>query len=38
MYITEILKYLIWPAFIMLSWLIIKYAIFIYEKKFPEKG
>lgn len=37
MYITGILQYLIWPCFIALNWLIIKYAIAAYEKKFPEK-
>jgi hypothetical protein len=37
MYITEILEYLIWPAFILLSWFTVKYALAFYEKKFPEK-
>jgi hypothetical protein len=38
MYISEILEYLIWPAFIIASWLIIKFALAAYEKKFPEKN
>jgi hypothetical protein len=37
MYISEILQYLIWPGFIVLSWFAIKYALSVYEKKFPEK-
>jgi hypothetical protein len=38
MYINEILEYLIWPGFILVSWLIIWFAVAAYEKKFPEKG
>jgi len=37
MYINEILQYLIWPGFIIISWLSVKYALSYYEKKFPEK-
>ena len=37
MYISEILQYLIWPAFIVLSWFAVKFALSVYEKKFPEK-
>jgi hypothetical protein len=37
MYLSEILEYLIWPGFILLSWFAIKFALFLYEKKFPEK-
>lgn len=37
MYITEILEYLIWPAFIVLCWFAIKFALSYYESKFPEK-
>ena len=37
MYISEILQYLIWPGFIILSWFTIKFALSVYEKKFPEK-
>jgi hypothetical protein len=37
MYIAEILQYLIWPAFIIISWLIIKGAVEFYEKKFPAR-
>jgi hypothetical protein len=36
MYISEILQYLIWPGFIILSWYAVKYALSGYEKKFPE--
>jgi hypothetical protein len=35
MYLSAILQYLIWPAFIIVSWLIIKAALSYYEKKFP---
>jgi len=38
MYISQILQYLIWPAFILLSWYAVKYALTAYEKKFPGKG
>jgi len=37
MYISEILQYLIWPGFIVLSWFVIKFSLSAYEKKFPEK-
>ena len=37
MYITQILQYLIWPAFIVLSWYTVKFALSLYEKKFPGK-
>jgi len=37
MYIPQILQYLIWPAFIILCWFTIKFALSHYEKKFPEK-
>jgi hypothetical protein len=37
MYISEILEYLIWPAFILLSWFLVKYALSVYEKKFPDE-
>jgi hypothetical protein len=37
MYISEILEYLLWPAFIILSWFVIKYALSVYESKFSEK-
>jgi len=36
MYIGGIIQYLIWPAFILLSWFAIRLALSIYEKKFPE--
>jgi hypothetical protein len=38
MYISQILQYLIWPTFILISWFAIKYALSVYEKKFSEKG
>jgi hypothetical protein len=37
MYIIGILQYLIWPGFIILSLIIIKFALAAYEKKFSEK-
>jgi len=37
MYIKEILEYLIWPVFIIISWLVIKFSLAAYEKKFPSK-
>ena len=36
MYISGIIQYLIWPAFIIASLFIIKAGLKIYEKKFPE--
>jgi len=36
MYINEIIQYLIWPAFILICWFVIKFALSAYEKKFPE--
>jgi hypothetical protein len=37
MYITEILEYLIWPAFIVIAWLSVRFTLAAWEKKFPEK-
>ncbi len=37
MYITELLYYLIWPAFIFVSWLIIRAGQKHWEKKFPDR-
>jgi len=37
MYISEILQYLIWPAFIVLNWFAVKLALSVYEKKFPKE-
>lgn len=37
MYITGLLQYLIWPAFIIISWFIIKAGVSYYEKKFTVK-
>jgi hypothetical protein len=36
MYTTEILYYLLWPAFIIVSWFIIRAGQKYWEKKFPE--
>jgi hypothetical protein len=35
MYISGILDYLLWPAFIIVSWFVIKAGLNYYEKKFP---
>ncbi|HPM17587.1 MAG TPA: hypothetical protein PLS58_09290 [Bacteroidales bacterium] len=35
MYFTGLAHYLIWPAFILVSWFIIKGALAVYERKFP---
>lgn len=35
MYITGILMYLVWPAFIFISWYAVRFALDQYEKKFP---
>jgi hypothetical protein len=35
MYISGILQYLLWPAFIIAAWFIIKAALSFYENKFP---
>jgi hypothetical protein len=37
MYASEILEYLLWPAFILIVWLGVQIALTAYEKKFPEK-
>jgi hypothetical protein len=37
MYISQILEYLIWPGFIVLSWFAVKFALSVYIKKFPEE-
>jgi hypothetical protein len=37
MYISEIFEYLIWPGFILIAWLSVKFALSAYEKKFPEQ-
>jgi hypothetical protein len=34
MYIGGILEYLIWPGFILIAWLCVKFALSVYEKKF----
>ncbi|HVN57884.1 MAG TPA: hypothetical protein VMT63_06290 [Bacteroidales bacterium] len=33
MYLTKIIAYLVWPVFIYVSWLIIKAAVILYERK-----
>jgi len=38
MYISGMLQYLIWPVFIIVSWLIIKAGLSYYEKRFSGKG
>ena len=37
MYINQLITYLMWPAFIITCWIIIKSALILYEKKFPGK-
>jgi len=37
MYISEILQYLIWPGFILLAWILVKFVLSAYEKKYPEE-
>jgi hypothetical protein len=37
MYISEILKYLIWPGFILVSWFAVKFALSLYEGTGPVK-
>ncbi len=37
MYIIQILTYLVWPVFILVSWIIIKSAVVLYDKKFAVK-
>lgn len=35
MYTSEIIQYLIWPVFIIISWFAIKTGLKLYERKFP---
>ena len=37
MYISEILKYLLWPALILMSWFAVSIALAWYEKRYKEK-
>ena len=37
MYISQIAEYLIWPAFILISWMVVNSALKAYDRKFPEK-
>lgn len=36
MYFNEILRYLMWPGLIIITWFIIKYLLQLFGKKFPE--
>ena len=38
MYLNQLITYLMWPAFIIVCWFIIKAALILYEKKFPEEA
>lgn len=33
MYIDEILKYLIWPGFILVSWFAVRFTLSLYEAR-----
>lgn len=35
MYLTGILEYLIWPAFILIAWFLVRFALSAYDKKYP---
>jgi hypothetical protein len=37
MYTSQILEYLIWPGFILIAWLTVRFALTAYEKKFQGK-
>jgi hypothetical protein len=37
MYLSGIIQYLIWPAFILLAVIMVNIALSAYEKKFPGK-
>lgn len=34
---NQIVTYLMWPVFILVSWIIIKSSLILYERKFPEE-
>lgn len=36
MFTNQILTYLVWPAFIVISWFIIRAVVDLFEKKFPD--
>ena len=36
MYINQILTYLVWPVFILVSWIIIRSAVTLYERSSAE--
>jgi hypothetical protein len=38
MYINQMLTYLVWPVFIIASWIIIRALVVLYEKKYPGGG
>ncbi len=38
MYLEQLAIYLTWPAFIFVSWLIIRSALVLYEKKYTPDG
>mgnify|MGYP007023415666 FL=1 len=35
MYLNQLMIYLLWPAFILVAWFIIRAAVVLYERKFP---
>ena len=37
MYTTELIQYLLWPAFIIAAWIVIRLTLKAYEKKYPER-
>jgi len=36
MYFNQILTYLVWPVFILVSWIIIRSAVTLYERRSAE--
>ena len=36
MYLDQILTYMVWPVFILVSWFIINSAVILYEKKYSK--
>jgi hypothetical protein len=36
MYIIQLLKYMIWPVFIVICWFTIRFALSVYEKKLSD--
>jgi len=35
MYLNQLMIYLLWPAFIIVAWFIVRAAVVFYEKKLP---